>query len=135
MNDRDKTFLGQGWAFPVGVKADGTVQTVAYEDDIRQAILIILGTSPGERPMRPDFGAGLYELVFEPLNTTTVALVKLRVTEALVTWEPRIDHITVQVTPYPNEGKLEVAINYRVRLTNTFYNLVYPFYLLEGNQP
>ncbi|MBN1964426.1 MAG: GPW/gp25 family protein [Anaerolineae bacterium] len=134
MNDRDKTFLGQGWAFPISADASGQVRLVRYEEDIRQAILLILSTARGERPMRPDFAADLQGLIFEPMNTTTISLVKLRVTEALVNWEPRIDQITVTVTPFPAEGKLDVELSYRVRLTNTFYNLVYPFYLLEGSQ-
>ena len=104
----------------------------AYEDDIRQAILIILGTARGERVMRPDFGSGLHELVFEPLNTTTKALARHHVEQALVAWEPRVDNVTVQVSAAQPRGRLDIEIGYRVRATNTFYNLIYPFYLLEG---
>jgi uncharacterized protein len=82
--------------------------------------------------MRPDFGAGLHSLVFEPINTTTIALAQHRVEEALIAWEPRIDQLTVDVTADPPQGRLMIDIHYRVRATNTFYNLVYPFYLLEG---
>ena len=87
--------------------------------------------------MRPDFGAGLHELVFEPMNVTTIALVRHRVEEALVTWEPRIEVKGVQVRPDgpAARGRLLVEIEYRVRETNTFYNLVYPFYLTEGERP
>jgi phage baseplate assembly protein W len=84
--------------------------------------------------MRPDFGAGLQALVFEPMNTTTMALIRHRVEEALITWEPRIDNITVQVTNGSPRGQLMIDIRYRVRATNTFFNLVYPFYLLEGER-
>jgi phage baseplate assembly protein W len=134
--DSDKAFLGVGWSFPPVEAADGDVATAAYEEDIRQAVHIILGTGQGERVMRPDFGAGLQELVFEPVSTTTTALVRHRVQEALVTWEPRIDLDRVDVTAdgvVPS--KLLVEIEYRVRATNTFYNLVYPFYLLEAESP
>lgn len=127
-----KAFLGRGWAFPVRPDGSGDVTLAVYEEDIRQAIHIILGTVQGERVMRPDFGAGLQALVFEPINTTTMALARHRVEEALITWEPRIDHITVQVTAEPPRGRLMIDIGYRVRATNTFYNLVYPFYLQEG---
>ena len=85
--------------------------------------------------MRPDFGAGLQALAFEPMNSTTIALMRHRVEQALITWEPRIDTITVTVTIDPPQGRLMITINYRVRRTNTFYNLVYPFYLLEGKKP
>ena len=105
----DKAFLGRGWAFPVRLAADGEIALAAYEDDVREAVRIILGTIQGERAMRPDFGAGLHALVFEPLNTTTMALVRHRVEEALVIWEPRIDHITVQLTAEPTQGRTEAA--------------------------
>jgi uncharacterized protein len=133
--EADKAFLGVGWSFPVAFNAAGEVAQSAYEDDIRESIRIILGTSPGERIMRPDFGAGLPALTFEPINTTTMALAKHRVEEALILWEPRIDNIGVQVSAEPALGRLMIDIRYRVRATNIFYNLVYPFYILEGKQP
>jgi phage baseplate assembly protein W len=127
-----KAFLGQGWAFPVAVAPSGDIATAIYEDDVQQAIRIILGTEPGERVMRPDFGTGLRGLMFEPINTTTIALAQHRVQQALVLWEPRIDSIDVKVDADPPNGKLMINVSYRVRTTNTFYNLVYPFYLQEG---
>ena len=129
-----RAFLGTGWAFPPQVDVLGEPSTVSYEEDIRQAIRIILGTSPGERVMRPDFGAGLNALVFEPINTTTMTLARRRVEDALTNWEPRIDHVSVSVTEEARLGRLMIDIEYRVRATNTFYNLVYPFYLIEGGQ-
>ena len=129
-----RAFLGRGWAFPVAVDAPGAIAMAEYEEDIREAILIILGTNPGERVMRPDFGAGLRALAFEPINTATMALAKHRVEQALVLWEPRIDSIDVKVSAQPARGLLEIDVRYRVRRTNTFYNLVYPFYLQEGRE-
>jgi hypothetical protein len=129
-----KAFLGRGWAFPVAADASGAIALAEYEEDIREAILIILDTNPGERVMRPDFGAGLRALVFEPINTTTMALAKHRVEQALILWEPRIDSVVVAVSAQPEIGLLEIDIRYRVRSTNTFYNLVYPFYLQEGRE-
>lgn len=129
-----KAFLGVGWGFPVAADTTGEIELTAHEEDIRQAIQIILGTSPGERLMRPDFGAGLHALAFESINATTMALAKHRVEEALILWEPRIDTITVQIDAAPSLGRLLIDIRYRVRATNTFYNLVYPFYVLEGKQ-
>ncbi|HTB17798.1 MAG TPA: GPW/gp25 family protein [Bryobacteraceae bacterium] len=135
MNGTDaKAFLGKGWSFPVRLDpGTGDIAIAAYEEDIRQAILIILRTALGERVMRPDFGAGLETLVFEAVNTTTMALTKHRVEQGLVTWEPRIDVNDVQVTTDPPmRNTLRIAIGYTVRATNTFYNLVFPFYLQEG---
>jgi phage baseplate assembly protein W len=129
----NKEFLGVGWAFPVQLDpTSGDAALAAYEEDVRQAIQIVLATDPGERVMRPDFGAGLHALVFEPLGASTAALVRHRVEEALVRFEPRIDTVDVAVTADGAMNRLLVEINYRIRATNTFYNLVYPFYLLEG---
>ena len=131
----DKEFLGHGWAFPVHESVGGDVESVAYEEDVHQAVRLIIGTDFFERVMRPTFGSGLRALVFEPLTATTRALLKLRVEEALVLWEPRIDVVDVGVSvENPADGVVFVEIDYRVRATNTFYNLVYPFYLLEGRE-
>ncbi len=106
----------------------------SYEEDVRQAIRIILGTSPGERVMRPDFGAGLNALVFEPVSATLMARLRQSVVAALIAWEPRIDQIAVEVTTDSPRGRLDLEIRYRIRATNVFYNLVYPFYLVEGER-
>jgi phage baseplate assembly protein W len=134
--DLSKAFLGVGWSFPVvpdSTKRD--ISVAIYEEDIRQAIRIILETTPGERVMRPDFGSGLMTMVFEPVNYTTIALVKQRVEQALVQWEPRIEVREVKVTVGgDSRSRLDIDIGYQVRATNTFYNLVYPFYLQEGRE-
>lgn len=131
--DPEKAFLGVGWSFPPCLEPDGHIDTVAYEKDIEQAIKIILFTNRGERVMRPDFGAGLNEFIFEPLNQTTMQLVKTRVEESLIDWEPRIDAEQVSVTADPVErNRLNIDVMYRVRATNAVRNLVYPFYLEEG---
>jgi len=129
-----KAFQGIGWAFPACVASDGSTSVALYEEDIRQAILIILGTNHGERVMRPDFGAGLRDFIFEPLNTTTSQKVRTRVNDSLVQWEPRIDVIDVNVQVGGDaKNVLNIAMTYRTRTTNTLHNLVYPFYLEEGS--
>lgn len=128
----DRAFLGVGWAFPPAPAPTGDVAMAAYDEDVRQAVLIILKTTPGERVMRPQFGAGLADLVFEPITTSLLALIKHRVETALIQWEPRIDIDEVTVTPSPSLGRVDIDIRYEVRQTSTFYNLVYPFYLSEG---
>lgn len=130
--DPSRAFLGVGWAFPLRLAADRSVEAAVYEDDVRESIRIILGTRRGERVMRPDFGAGLEDFVFESINTTTIELLKKRVEEALIDWEPRIDVERVEVKDERTRGRLLVSLDYRVRSTNTHYNLVYPFYLQEG---
>jgi len=133
-SDESKAFLGQGWAFPVRLQTEGRVALSRYEDDVREAILLILETNHGERMMRPEFGANLRDFLFRPMNTTTMAMVRHRVEEALITWEPRIDRVEVSNVPGTEPGRLDIEIRYRVRRTNIFYNLVYPFYLMEGKE-
>jgi phage baseplate assembly protein W len=132
-----KDFLGRGWATPVELHPrTGNVATVAYEDDIRQSILIILETAPGERVMRPNFGCGIHDLVFTSLDSTTIQLIRSTVEETLQRCEARIDVLTVNVDESATlDGKLLVEIEYRVRKTNQTGNLVYPFYFREGGQP
>ena len=129
-----KAFLGVGWSFPVQA-TDGHTAVAQYEEDIRQAILIILLTGEGERVMRPEFGAGLGDFVFEPVNPTTLAAIERRVRDALVDWELRIDVLGVSVTADPSRvGTVLIEIQYRIRSTNAVDNLVYPFYLGEGSR-
>lgn len=133
MNEQ-KDWLGRGWAYPVQVdRLTGSVAVSEYEEDIHQAIRIILGTARGERLMRPDFGCGIHELVFEIMDTTTVTRVETAVRESLTKYEARIEVLGVGVDPFfAAEGKLLVEIDYRVRRTNQIGNFVYPFYFREG---
>ena len=128
-----KAFLGVGWSYPPALDAGGTISLASYEDDVRQAIRIILGTEPGERVMRPTFGAGLRSFVFEPITPATMSRIETRVRDALIAWEPRIDVHAVSVTQDAAQfGRLLVDLTYLVRATNAIQNLVYPFYLQEG---
>jgi uncharacterized protein len=131
--DPAKAFLGSGWSFPINPASNAQdFESAKYEEDIRQAILIILETSPGERVMRPDFGCGLMDLVFEPATYATEAQVQQVVEQALVFWEPRIDVQEVKtVLDRAERNRIDITIIYKIRTTNTFYNLVYPFYLQE----
>jgi uncharacterized protein len=133
--DQDAGFLGRGWAFPVVAGRDGRLQWVEGEDAIEEAIEIILGTSPGERVMRPEFGCGIWELIMEANTAQLHGRVQIQVREALVQWEPRIDVLDVRVEAPPEQKNvLLIRIDYRVRSNNAFYNLVYPFFLQEGVQ-
>jgi uncharacterized protein len=128
-----KDFLGKGWKFPVRTDAQGRIALSEYEDDIKEAIRIILGTAKGERLMRPDFGCGIHEYVFASMNAVNLNLIENSVREALTLWEPRIEVLSVKVNVQnADNGKLITNIEYKVRATNTQFNLVYPFYLKEG---
>jgi phage baseplate assembly protein W len=126
-------FLGVGWAFPVKPGPDGDVALAEHEESVRQSVWIVLGTSPGERVMRPEFGCGLAELVFSAASAQTIGRVENEVRRALTLWEPRIEVVDVQVSPDDEAGStLLIQITYRVRATNNLFNLVYPFYLAQA---
>jgi phage baseplate assembly protein W len=132
MAGASKAFLGVGWAFPVK-PVNGRLRYAAYEDDVEQAIQIILMTDAGERPMLPQFCGGLRKFLFEPNAPATWRAIEQTVRDALIDWEPRIDPGGVTVTPDESEPNLLlIQVDYVVRATNTSYNRVYPFYLLEG---
>ena len=131
LNGHQRAFLGQGWAFPLGVDSRGGIGLARYDHDIEEAIIIILSTARGERVMRPEFGSSIHEFVFAPNNATTAGLLAYAVEEALVRWEPRIDLLGVDVQPDPlDASRLLINIRYKVKATNDEVNLVYPFYLI-----
>jgi phage baseplate assembly protein W len=126
-------FLGRGWSFPVKLSSTGTLSFLDGEEKIRQSIWIILSTAPGERQMRPGFGCGIHDLVFEPNTAALRGLVQQKVFDALVQWEPRINVVDVRVqTPPEARNHLLIRIDYRIRANNAFFNLVYPFFINEG---
>jgi len=128
-----KDFLGKGWKFPVQVDMAGRMVLSQYEEDIQEAIRIILLTAKGERVMRPEFGAGLHNFVFETMSATNIGTIQAAIQDALIEWEPRIELLAVRVEPEAGEiGKLLIDIDYRVRATNTQFNLVFPFYVSQG---
>jgi hypothetical protein len=127
---KKREFLGRGWRFPVAVNRTGGISTSAQEENIRESIFIILGTAPGERIMRREFGCDIHELVFAPNNPTTATLAARYCEEALDKWEPRIEGVQATAKRSDSEPhRLDIRISYRVRDTNQSANLVYPFYL------
>jgi phage baseplate assembly protein W len=127
-----KVFLGKGWQFPVAVGDGGAVAVAEYEESVRQSIWVILGTAKGERVMRPDFGCGIYDMVFGVNSSTAASEAAEEVRDALVSFEPRVDVLNVDVSPGDDGEVLYVSIDYQIRATNTVFNLVYPFYLEGG---
>jgi len=123
--------IGTGWAFPIGVNVNGGIQTAGGVDDIEQSIYLVLATSPGERPMRPDFGCNLVDFVFEPILPSTFGRIAAAVEEALRRWEPRVDVDDVAVAPDPAvAGAVLITVTYRVRDTYDRRSLVVPFYVI-----
>ena len=127
-------FLGTGWSFPVDTGPRGDVTVSSADEDIRESIRIILGTAKGERLMRPEFGCDIHKHLFSAATPSTLNLIESSVREALVRWEPRIDiESVVARTDDEEPNKVLIEIDYHVRTTNSLSNMVYPFYLTEGN--
>ncbi|MBI4576613.1 MAG: GPW/gp25 family protein [Planctomycetes bacterium] len=101
-----------------------------HDENIEESIRLILGTAPGERLMRPEFGCAIHDLIFAPNNAHTHGLVKFYVKEAIQRWEPRVQNVTVDVRADGHDlSRVVVDVGYRVIATNNVFNLVYPFYL------
>ena len=127
-NERD--FLGRGLRFPVSVNLNGGVSSSALEENVRQAIFIILGTAPGERIKRPEFGC-----MFAPNNDMTAALAEVYCKDAIYKFEPRIDHVSVRAGSNPDQpNRLDVRIEYIIAGKNDKRNLVFPFYLRNDDE-
>jgi len=131
-----KEFMGRGLKFPLQVDPKtGKFAMVSEEEDIAEAIGIILNTAQGERIMRPDFGSNVLDYVFATDSGSTKQSLAFELREILSYQEPRIDDVEVKCRETDKlEGALEVEINYRVRSTNNRYNRVYPFYRTEGSE-
>jgi phage baseplate assembly protein W len=127
--------IGTGVAFPLGVDRRGALALARDGEDVRQAISIILSTAPGERPMRPEFGCGVHDYVFDVLDAATLGQMETEVRRALERWEPRIDVLDVDFELDGNtDGPLAITIEYRLRATNDVRNLVYPFYVVPADE-
>ena len=127
--------IGSGLAFPLQVDRRGGIALARDEQDIDQAIELILGTAPGERPMRPEFGCGVHDFVFDTIDASTVGRMEEAIRSALKRWEPRIEVRGVDFDlSHAVEGLLTIDIGFTVRATNTDRNLVYPFYVIPAEE-
>jgi Bacteriophage baseplate protein W len=126
-------FIGRGWAFPLRTDATGGIALVSREREIEEAIRLILGTTPGERPMRPEFGCRIHDYIFGLADGTTANEITAEVKRALARWEPRIDVEDVVVSfDALDQTLLYIDVRYSLRRTNDRRNLVFPFYVIPG---
>src|SRR3954469_13359478 len=125
--------LGSGLAFPLGVDPRGAVALARGEDDIGQAIALILGTAPGEREMRPEFGCAVHDLVFDTIDAQMIGKREIAIRNALVRVEPRLHGLALEFDlANVDDGQLAITITYTVRATNNQRILAYPFYVIPG---
>ena len=127
--------IGSGLAFPLQADQRGVLALAHGVTDIEQAIGMILGTAPGERPMRPEFGCEVHDYVFDTIDAEMIGRVDTAIRKALDRWEPRIEVTEIDYDlDNVDEGKLEITISYQVLATSRLYNLVYPFYVIPAEE-
>jgi phage baseplate assembly protein W len=126
-------FVGSGWAFPIRTTTAGSIALVSREREIAEAIRLIIGTAPGERPMRPEFGCAIHDFVFAPADATTAGLMAFEVRTSLHRWEPRVTVDDVVVSGDADDPTLlYVDVRYHINGTNDPRNLVFPFYVIPN---
>ena len=132
--DLNNSFLGRGWSFPPAFTKGAGVEMLDGEDDIQSSLKILLSTRVGERIMEPQFGCNTDNMIFEAMNTGFQTFMQKQIQEAILLYEPRIDLKNVDlITQNEINGVLLISIDYVVRTTNSRSNLVFPFYVNEGN--
>jgi phage baseplate assembly protein W len=130
-----REFIGAGWAFPVRTDATGSVALSTGDREVIESIQLILATAPGERPMRPEFGCAIHDLVFAPADAATAGQIAYEVRIALDRWEPRITVSDVVVRfDETDRGRLLIEIEYLLRSINDPRNLVFPFYVIPTDE-
>ena len=124
--------LGRGWAFPPRFGPDG-VQLVAGEEDVREAILLVLRTAEHERIMHPDYGVGIDGYVFAERSADTCFRLQSDIERALIRFEPRVivERVEAGVAD-EREARIDVLIEYRLDEHHRPNSLVFPFYLESG---
>jgi len=129
-------FIGRGLAFPLRTDATGSIALVGGDREIVEAIRLILATAPGERPMRPEFGCAIHDLVFAPADAATAGEISYAVRRSLAQWEPRItvDDVIIDFAE-ADQGTLLIDIRYTINSTNDPRNLVFPFYVIPSHEP
>lgn len=95
----------------------GALALVRDGEAVRQAILMLVSTRPGERVMRPAYGCHLFRLAFAPNDDTTAGLAIHHVRQALERWEPRIRIVALDAGRHPEvPSRLDVHLTYRLEL-------------------
>ena len=129
-----KDFVGRGFTFPVGVDRTGRVDLVGGEANVERAMRLVLGTTFGERPMRPEFGCGIHDLVYSAISPALLSEIRINVEASLRRWETRADVLSIDVTPDESAAMVEILITYRLKGDYDPRNLLVPFYLIPSEE-
>jgi len=133
--NKHSLFLGTGWSFPPTFHKENSlgVEMTSNEKDIQQSLEILLNTKIGERIMNPRYGCDIYTYLFESISNSRVHLIIEMIKTAILRYEPRIKLIKVNLDESDYlDGVIKINLDYRIPLTNTRFNLVFPYYKIEG---
>jgi len=131
------SFLGTGWKFPVSFeKGEGQecrTRMSKAEQDIAESLTILFSTRPGERVMRPNYGASLEDLIFEPANVSLLAYIEELIRQAILYYEPRVELLQMKIeSSQYMEGVITIDLLIKIRTTNNRFNYVYDYYKREA---
>ena len=130
----DKRFLGTGMKFPPQIDpATGRFMTVSGNQSVKESLYLILMTQTTERIVHPEFGSDIMSYTFMDTGTTMMSIFRRNIMETILSQEPRISDVDVEMEYRENQGAIIISINYMVSATNTRDNLVFPFYLDKGD--
>ena len=133
----ENKFLGNGWQFPPEFSKSDTSAKMAMmsgPENISQSLKLLLTTNFAERLMRPDYGCGIAQLLFEPIDQRTITKIQNSIADAILLYEPRINLINVNIfQEQQNTGLLNISIEYIIKTTNSRFNQVFPFHINEAN--
>lgn len=125
-----KDFVGEGIAYPLRLDSTGRLALVGGVENVERSMQLILGTAYGERPMRPDFGCGIHNLVFEAASVELISRIQTLVTSSLLRWETRADILAVDVKFEGDNTMANITVKYRLKDSYDVRNLLVPFYLI-----
>lgn len=129
------SFIGRGWSFPPRFNVQmEQLEMVELEEEIRESLILLFSTRPGERITYPDFGCEIHELILDTQSAALKSRIDTAIRNAVLRFEPRIDVENINVDFDEIEGIAFVGMEYVIRKINVRTNIVYPFYKLEGTE-
>ena len=132
--DLQNEFTGFGFAYPLGVDAQGGMRMVTGVQNVERSIRLIMGTAFGERPMRPEFGCAIHDMVFEPISISLATRMEQAVMQSLRRWETRADILGVQVTFDDEIATVMILVTYQLKGSYDPRNLLVPFYRIPNEE-
>jgi len=130
----DQGFVGFGFAYPMGVDDQGGIAMVTGTANVERSIRLIIGTAYGERPMRPEFGCGIHDLIFDLASPELITQIQLQVKASLRRWETRAEIISVTAAFDDDRTTIQILVTYRIKGSNDPRNLLVPFYVIPHEE-